>query len=54
MVTFNAIKDIKRQPVVSGVSSGVRGFPIPMSKQMTQGPKRPKVRYPLPTKPKLK
>jgi hypothetical protein len=50
MVTFNAIKDIKRQPVVSGV----KAFPVPMMKQMMQGPRRPKIRYPEPTKPKVK
>jgi hypothetical protein len=47
-VTFNDIKDLKKQPVVSGL----KAFPIPMGKQMMQ--RRPKVKYPTPEKPKVK
>jgi hypothetical protein len=44
---FSNVVDLKKQPV----NSGVRGFPVPMAKQIVQGPRRLKVKYPQPTKP---
>lgn len=53
IVRFNNVADMKRQPIAGG---GVKGFPVPMMKQMAQPikPLRRKVSFPKPTRPKMK
>ena len=47
MTNFKNISDMKKQPTTKAQReiSGLKGFPVPMGKQMTQGP-RPKLKFP--------
>ena len=53
-VNFSNIADMKKQPTTKAQSkvSGLKGFPVPMGKQMSQPAPRKKLRFPSPRRKK--